>query len=717
MPQHDKDDEILFVLDAGADLVIHISAPRQLCPPFPTTATLASQSEEECDVAAERGLERQRFEGPNAASRGSGSKLFRIAAATMALSPLTAVYAQHASDDPLATANDAFGLKLGLESIGLYGAGGVRGFDPQAAGNVRIDGLYFDQQGALSNRVVEGSTIRIGVSEIGYAFPAPTGIVDYDLRHPGNGTPSATVVASAGPFQAQGLRVDGNLPPISRDLQLPIGASLQTSTNTPAGWSNPGYTSTVANVGATPQWKPNEWLSFRGIVDWTRTTHAKTLPFVFTAGDYLPPETPRGYYGQKWAEGRGLSENYGGIVTARLDTHWSLAAGLFRSIADAQVSFEDIYLNTLPNGSAEHFMVGNPDQRTASTSGEVRLVGRFGTGSWRQDVVFLARGRDTLALYGGSDVVDVGPAFIDQGIQVPEPNFSYTARTQDRTELWSVGVAYRAQWQGHGDFAVGVQKENYDKNVSAPGLPPARLADHPLRAYGNAALTLGERVTAYAGYTQGLEDSGAVPSVAANRGTVLPDGRTWQTDAGFRFRLTSKLKLIAGVFEIEKPYFNFDTSNVDRQLGIQRARGVELSLSGEVLPNLNVAVGALLGEVNIIGSNLAAEGVGTTAFGQPHTQGSINANYKFPRLPALSADITFLEFGAAPASVDDVVQNYTETWLAVGGRYRFKLWGAPATLRLQVQNATNFHFWNYGYSPGFSQLQPRAYFGYLTADF
>src|ERR1700692_2810972 len=221
---------------------------------------------------------------------GSLSKRFRIAAALMALSPPTAVFAQHASDDPLATANDAFGLPLVLESIGLYGPGLVRGFNPQSAGNVRIDGLYFDQQGALSNRVVEGSTIRIGVSEIGYAFPAPTGIVDYDLRHPGNGTPSATVVASAGPFQAKGLSVDGNLPLISTELQLPMGASLQNSTNTPAGGANPGYTSTVINVGTTPQWKPNDWLTFRGIFDWTQTTHVKTLPFDFTAGDYLAPE-------------------------------------------------------------------------------------------------------------------------------------------------------------------------------------------------------------------------------------------------------------------------------------------------------------------------------------------------------------------------------------------------------------------------------------------
>jgi iron complex outermembrane receptor protein len=658
-----------------------------------------------------------RFDQSRTGKRILFSWPFWIEMALLALAPLKGVHAQHASDDPLATANDAFGLTLGLESIGLYGPGGVRGFNPQSAGNVRIGGLYFDQQGPLSNRVVEGSTIRIGVSEIGYAFPAPTGIVDYDLRHLGNGTPSATVVASAGPFQAHGLSVDGNLPLISSALQLPMGASLQTSTQTAAGGFDPGYTSTVANVGATPQWKPNDWLTLRGIFDWTRTTQAKTLPFVFTAGDYLPPETPRSYYGQNWAEGRSLAENFGGIVTARLNTHWALAAGVFRSIADAPVSYEDLYLNTLPNGAAEQFIVGNPDQRTSSTSGEARLTGRFGTGSWRHDIVFLARGRDTSALYGGSDVVDVGPAFIDQGVQVPQPTFSYSARTQDRTELWSAGVAYRAQWQGHGDFAVGIQQENYDKNVISPHLPEARRTDHPLRAYGTAALAVGERVTTYAGYTQGLEDSGSVPSVAANRGTILPDARTWQMDAGLRLLLTSKLKLIAGVFEIEKPYFNFDANNVDRQLGVQRARGVELSLSGEIIQNLDIAVGALLGEVRIIGSNLAADGVGSIAFGQPRVQGTINANYKFPLWPALSADITVVHFGTSPASVNDVTQNPAQTLLLVGGRYRFKMWGAPATLRVQVQNLANYYFWNMGYSPGFSEFQPRSYFGYLTVDF
>src|SRR5580693_9215827 len=78
-----------------------------------------------------------------------------------------AARAHHAADNPIVSADDAFGLTIGTESVGIYNPGGVRGFNPQIAGNVRIDGLYFDQQGALSNRVVEGSTIRIGISEVG----------------------------------------------------------------------------------------------------------------------------------------------------------------------------------------------------------------------------------------------------------------------------------------------------------------------------------------------------------------------------------------------------------------------------------------------------------------------------------------------------------------------------------------------------------------------
>lgn len=322
--------------------------------------------------------------------RGTGLRERSAARVTgMAIAWLTFIsiiqtaHAQHASDNPVASAEDAFGLTLGLETIGLYGPTGVRGFSPQAAGDVRIAGLYFDQQGTLSDRVVEGSTIHVGVSEIGYAFPAPTGIVDYDLRHPGNGTPSATIVASVGAIDARGLSIDADLPLISSELQLPMGASYQIGTTMP-GATDSWYTSRVSGCGATPIWTPNDRVTLRAIFDWQQTTHATTLPAIFPAGNFVPPLI-HGYQGQNWAEGRSLSENYGGIVMARLSPRWSLAAGMFRSISDSPISYSDLYVNTQPNGVAEHLVVGYPEQSVASTSGEARLTGRL-SGATHRDL-------------------------------------------------------------------------------------------------------------------------------------------------------------------------------------------------------------------------------------------------------------------------------------------------------------------------------------------
>src|SRR5215472_14777372 len=154
-------------------------------------------------------------------------RLFITVAAAAVTFQATTARAQHASDNPVTAAQDAYGLTLGLESVGLYSPGLVRGFSPQAAGNVRIDGIYFDQQGGLSNRVIDGSTIRVGITEIGYAFPAPTGIVDYNLRRPGGDTPSATVITSFGPYNAWGISIDGSVPLIGDELVVPVGVSTQ----------------------------------------------------------------------------------------------------------------------------------------------------------------------------------------------------------------------------------------------------------------------------------------------------------------------------------------------------------------------------------------------------------------------------------------------------------------------------------------------------------
>lgn len=639
-----------------------------------------------------------------------------IAAAIAGIYLPGAARADHASDNPVTSAGDAYGLTLGLESIGLYNAGLVRGFSPQSAGNVRIDGLYFDEQGGLSQRVVEGSTIRVGVSEIGYAFPAPTGIVDYDLRHAGDGTPGATVIASIGPYEGWGGSIDGSVPLVGGKLILPIGVSYQVSTATFVS-SFPGYTSSVTSVGATPRWSPNDKITVRLLFDFQQTRDAKTFPEYFTAGDFAPPTNPHGYFGQNWAKARSSTLNLGGFVDAQLSDAWSLKAGVFRSVSDSPISFADLYTNIEQNGQAEHIVVAFPDQNIASTSGEVRLTGRFLTGDWRHELIFTARGRNTSALYGGEDVVDVGPATINTLVQVPEPNFVFSPRTVDHTQLWSVGVAYHIDWRTHGEFEVGIQDADYQETAATPGTPASRASAHPIRVYTNAAFAITDQITAYGGYTQGLENSGTAPSSAQNRGAVLPASLTWQADFGVRYAITPDLKIIAGAFELQKPYFNLDQSNVDRALGVQRAQGFEFSIAGQPIQNLDVNIGILAGNVSITGSNLAALGVGRIAVGQPRLTYAASVNYILPWWPALSLDLSAGHFGRAPGNVSNSIYTPALTSWSFGARYKFSVFGSNSSLRVQIRRATSAQVWGELYTPGFLPAGgPRTVFAYLTTD-
>ena len=122
--------------------------------------------------------------------------------------PLIAT-AQRVDDNAVTAANDAFGTTVGTQTIGLYDPGNVRGFSPKDAGNLRIEGLYFDQQTYTADScLVPEQSIKVGLTAQSFDFPAPTGIANYSLNLPGPGS-LTSVVASAGPFEASALEVEG----------------------------------------------------------------------------------------------------------------------------------------------------------------------------------------------------------------------------------------------------------------------------------------------------------------------------------------------------------------------------------------------------------------------------------------------------------------------------------------------------------------------------
>ncbi|HEY6926867.1 MAG TPA: hypothetical protein VI653_25500, partial [Steroidobacteraceae bacterium] len=328
----------------------------------------------------------------------------------------TPATAPQTDNNVVAAAQDAFGLTIGPESLGLYNDSNVRGFSPLSAGNARLEGLYFDKQGPMIDRLSSDTRIRVGLSALDFPWPAPTGIVDYELR----GSEPAPTLASAfyaGPFSGREVDLDG--------YSSFSHGGLAAGTSFRHNEILPGETDQIAAFAVIPQWTPSKDVTVRAFWARRNVTAENTMPTVYGASDQSPPSIRSRYFGQTWSDGDGYSEHYGVLTNAALPGKWTLAAGIFHSLADNPRGYADLYLDTQSNGAASHHLIAIPDQRSGSTSGEVRLTRKFTEGPRDHELDVGVRGRDVRSLYGGSDDIDAGTAIVGQTFSVPRPEFEF----------------------------------------------------------------------------------------------------------------------------------------------------------------------------------------------------------------------------------------------------------------------------------------------------
>src|SRR5713101_2939106 len=154
-------------------------------------------------------VEKSHFESKTTRFPAQGVSALLFAMTSLVALPAAA---QRTDDNAVTAASDAFGVTVGLQTIGLYGPTNVRGFNPAQAENLRIEGLYYDQQISYSDPFLfNRSDIRVGIAAQSYSFPSPNGIVDYKLRTPGD-VPLFSVLLTHGPLNMTTTKVDTQYP-------------------------------------------------------------------------------------------------------------------------------------------------------------------------------------------------------------------------------------------------------------------------------------------------------------------------------------------------------------------------------------------------------------------------------------------------------------------------------------------------------------------------
>jgi iron complex outermembrane receptor protein len=442
----------------------------------------------------------------------------------------------------------------------------------------------------------------------------------------------------------------------------------------------PDQTRQIAAAGLLPQWRPTQNLELQAFWGKRTVKHGKTLPTIYGSAEGLPPRVDVRNFGQEWAEADSYAEHFGALVNGVLADQWIVRAGVFHSRSEVNKSFADLYLDTRADGLAHHVFVSQPDYFTASTSGEVRVSRAFDGQRMKHRLHVGVRTRNVRARYGGSDVVDLGDAFIGRVEPVPRPEFSFGSQSADRVTQWTGGVSYDLNIPGRFESSLGIQKTSYERRIAHP--------------------------------TQGV----VAPASASNRGEILDAARTAQQEAGIRYALKERFNLVGAVFEVRKPYFNFDQAGAYVQVGDERHRGVELSAAGEVIKGLNVVSGAVFMSPRVAGLTATARNVGSKPVGQTDRVLQLGINYRFPTTPAWSVDALAVNRGARTASADGRVSVPSATTLDIGSRYRFRVFEQPATLRVQVANVTDTFSWYVVDANGFQPFEPRRLLAYLTVD-
>ena len=177
------------------------------------------------------------------------------------------------------------------------------------------------------------------------------------------------------------------------------------------------------------------------------------------------------------------------------------------------------------------------------------------------------------------------------------------------------------------------------------------------------------------------------------------------------------MKLVAGAFDVRKPYFATDENNVFAPLAEVRHRGVELSLSGKPADNWNLVAGAVLMRPRVSGEAVRLGRVGDRPIGQTEQMLRTDVEYRPPWLPGWSFDASMSRYGERVASRDGRNRVPAYALVDLGARYRFRLGDAPASLRLLVANVGDTFTWNIYGNNSFGLTDGRRYVAQLTVDF
>jgi iron complex outermembrane receptor protein len=635
--------------------------------------------------------------------------LARAVLAATLLAPVTPAHAQRADANVVTEAEDAFGLSLSGQSVGLYNSRNIRNSDPVQLGNLRLDGLYFDRQGAFTTQLIGSTAVRVGGTIIDLPFPAPAGIVDFRIRD----VPAADELAltvGVGPLMSPYTEFDVGHWLVPGRVAVMGGASLNPRDSVLGGGFNSYGT---ASLDVVIRALPELTLAVFGNQIWDWRVQAQ--PVFYFQGASLPAPLSREVdVGQQWASGRGSASNAGVRADWRPAGPWSTRAGLFYSERVLDENYETIFTNLDAAGRGDQQVSAYRGRVARSISGEGQVRYAWTTGSLKNVLDASLRGRYVLRRLGSQQLLDLGPADIHDRQPVSEPMLDDGLPTSQDTIVQGIaGLHYGARLDGWGMLSLGLQGSTYHKRFESEMDTTTRQHSNDALGHATVVVPLGH-LQVYTSYSEGLQEGGVAPADAENRYQVLAMIKSRQLDGGVRYLRGGTLIDVAA-FSEQKPYAGVDGDAIYRLIGTVHNRGVEVSVSSQPIAELKLVAGVLLLQPRLAIDG-ATDGGDHRAVGVPTRRAQLNANYRMSWLHDLSLDGRIDYTADAAMSIDQPGTLPAETTLDLGLRLPFELDRTHFVSRFQVTNVLDRFAWRLDGYGGFTYSPPRTFTLAITSS-
>lgn len=205
-------------------------------------------------------------------------------------------------------------------------------------------------------------------------------------------------------------------------------------------------------------------------------------------------------------------------------------------------------------------------------------------------------------------------------------------------------------------------------------------------------------MSVYGTYIQGLESTPAAPSTATNAGQQLPATTSTQKEGGIKVEPFKGFLLQAAYFDINRGSTYVNAANTYVQDGRASYKGVELSATGEVTPDLSIYATATFlkakqatGAPTVIsGTTITPTAVGKRIESTPEKTFSLSGEYRFSEwVPgfAMSAGVYYTGNQAINALNQAFIPSVT--LFDLGASYTTELYGNRTIFRINGQNITN----------------------------